>query len=64
MNVVTPVARTSQFTPFKWDDALRLDDQLSEDERAIRDAAHAYCQDKLSPACWTPTGTSISIARS
>jgi glutaryl-CoA dehydrogenase len=49
MNVVTPVARSSQFTPFKWEDALRLDDQLSEDERAIRDAAHAYCQDKLMP---------------
>jgi glutaryl-CoA dehydrogenase len=49
MNVVTPVAKKSQFTPFKWDDALRLDDQLSEDERAIRDAAHAYCQDKLMP---------------
>jgi glutaryl-CoA dehydrogenase len=49
MNVVTPVARKSQFTPFKWEDALRLDDQLSEDERAIRDAAHAYCQDKLMP---------------
>jgi glutaryl-CoA dehydrogenase len=49
MNVVTPVARTSQFTPFKWEDALRLDDQLDEDERAIRDAAHAYCQEKLMP---------------
>jgi glutaryl-CoA dehydrogenase len=49
MNVVTPVARKSQFTPFKWEDALRLDDQLSEDERAIRDAAHAYCQDRLMP---------------
>jgi glutaryl-CoA dehydrogenase len=49
MNVVTPVARKSQFTPFKWDDALRFDDQLTEDERAIRDAAHDYCQDKLMP---------------
>jgi glutaryl-CoA dehydrogenase len=49
MNVVTPVVRKSQFTPFKWEDALRLDDQLSEDERAIRDAAHAYCQDRLMP---------------
>jgi glutaryl-CoA dehydrogenase len=49
MNVVAPVARTSHFTPFRWEDALRLDDQLSEDERAIRDAAHAYCQDKLMP---------------
>ncbi len=48
MNVISP-AKASRFTPFKWDDALRLDDQLGEDERAIRDAAHEYCQDKLMP---------------
>jgi glutaryl-CoA dehydrogenase len=42
-------ARQSRFTPFQWDDALRLDMQLSDDERAIRDAARAYCQDKLFP---------------
>ena len=48
MNVISPV-RTGRFTPFKWDDALRLDDQLSEDERAIRDAAHDYCQEQLLP---------------
>jgi len=34
---------------FQWDDPFRLDDQLSADERAVRDAAHAYCQDKLQP---------------
>ena len=34
---------------FAWDDPLRLSDQLSEDERMVRDAAHAYCQDKLLP---------------
>ncbi len=34
---------------FQWDDALRLDGQLSEDERAIRSMAHAYCQEKLMP---------------
>jgi glutaryl-CoA dehydrogenase len=39
----------TRFTPFEWDDALHFSDQLSEDERAIRDAAHAYCQDKLMP---------------
>jgi glutaryl-CoA dehydrogenase len=32
---------------FKWDDALLLEDQLSEDERMVRDAAHVYCQEKL-----------------
>ncbi|MFN7221685.1 MAG: acyl-CoA dehydrogenase [Burkholderiales bacterium] len=34
---------------FKWDDALLLDDQLTDDERMIRDQAHAYCQEKLMP---------------
>ncbi len=34
---------------FKWDDALLLDDQLSEEERMVRDQAHAYCQEKLMP---------------
>jgi glutaryl-CoA dehydrogenase len=34
---------------FHWDDALLLDSQLSDDERAVRDAARAYCQDRLMP---------------
>jgi glutaryl-CoA dehydrogenase len=34
---------------FHWDDPLLLDQQLSDDERAVRDAAHAYCQDQLAP---------------
>jgi glutaryl-CoA dehydrogenase len=34
---------------FDWADALRLEDCLNEEERAIRDAAHAYAQDKLQP---------------
>jgi glutaryl-CoA dehydrogenase len=34
---------------FVWDDPLLLGDQLSEDERMVRDAAQAYCQDKLAP---------------
>ena len=32
---------------FQWEDPLLLDQQLSEDERMVRDAAAAYCQDKL-----------------
>ena len=39
----------SHFTPFAWDDALRLDSALTEDERAIRDSAHDFCQEKLFP---------------
>lgn len=34
---------------FHWEDPFRFDDQLSDDERAVRDAAHAYCQEKLQP---------------
>ena len=44
-----PARPASHFTPFQWDDALRLDGQLTEGERAIRDAANAYCQEKLFP---------------
>jgi glutaryl-CoA dehydrogenase len=34
---------------FHWDDPLLLDQQLTEDERMVRDAARAYAQDKLGP---------------
>jgi len=34
---------------FKWEDPLDLDGQLTEDERAIYEAAVAYAQDKLLP---------------
>ncbi len=34
---------------FSWSDPLLLDEQLSEDERMIRDAARDYCQGKLAP---------------
>ena len=33
----------------QWDDPLLLDNQLSEEEKLIRDSARAYCQDKLQP---------------
>nr|WP_145545282.1 acyl-CoA dehydrogenase [Variovorax boronicumulans] len=34
---------------FDWQDPFQLDQQLTEDERLIRDAARAYCQDRLMP---------------
>ena len=49
MNDVSPLSAKGKLGPFKWDDALLLEDQLTEDERAIRDAAHQYCQEKLFP---------------
>ena len=32
-----------------WDDILLLNDQLSEDERMIKDMAHSFCQEELMP---------------
>ena len=34
---------------FQWDDPLLLDQQLTDDERQVRDAARAYSQDRLMP---------------
>jgi len=46
-------AKHSVTTPervvFNWADPLFLDDQLSEDERAIRDSAQAFAQERLAP---------------
>ncbi|WP_407674568.1 acyl-CoA dehydrogenase [Parerythrobacter aestuarii] len=35
--------------PFSWDDPFRLDEQLTEEERMIRDAAHGFAQNELQP---------------
>ncbi|HXM83079.1 MAG TPA: acyl-CoA dehydrogenase [Burkholderiales bacterium] len=34
---------------FVWQDPLLLDQQLTQEERMVRDAAHDYCQGKLAP---------------
>jgi glutaryl-CoA dehydrogenase len=34
---------------FNWQDPLLLDAQLTEEERMVREAAAAYCQEKLAP---------------
>jgi len=42
-------SKSAKLGVFQWDDAFLLNDQLSEDERMIRDTARAYAQDKLLP---------------
>jgi len=39
----------ADLAPFDWADSLNLDDQLSEEERMIRDAARGFAQDTLQP---------------
>ncbi|MGL3820811.1 acyl-CoA dehydrogenase [Sphingopyxis sp. R3-92] len=34
---------------FDWEDAFRIEEELGEDERHIRDAARAFAQDRLQP---------------
>ena len=34
---------------FQWDDPFLLDAQLTDDERMVREAASAYCQERLAP---------------
>jgi glutaryl-CoA dehydrogenase len=48
MNAPESIARKAK-VKFSWDDPLLLSDQLSDEERMVRDAAHAYAQDKLLP---------------
>ncbi|MFZ9627199.1 MAG: acyl-CoA dehydrogenase family protein, partial [Burkholderiaceae bacterium] len=34
---------------FNWQDPFLLDAQLTDDERMVREAASAYCQERLAP---------------
>jgi len=36
-------------TAFHWDDPLLLNDQLTSEERLVRDAAQIYCSERLAP---------------
>lgn len=48
--VAKPAMEKSKLKPsFKWDDALLLEDQLTDEERMVRDTARDYAQDKLMP---------------
>ena len=52
MNAEAPVLRAKDapdLGSFDWEDPFRLNDQLSEDERMMRDSARAYAQEKLQP---------------
>ncbi|KLI63409.1 acyl-CoA dehydrogenase [Aurantiacibacter marinus] len=39
----------ADMVPFDWADPFNLDDQLSEEERMVRDAAHGFAQGELQP---------------
>ncbi|MEM8749884.1 MAG: acyl-CoA dehydrogenase [Pseudomonadota bacterium] len=43
----TPEQARAKPSPLNWDDPFLLDDQLTDDERMIRDSARAYADEKL-----------------
>ncbi|MEM7685937.1 MAG: acyl-CoA dehydrogenase [Pseudomonadota bacterium] len=47
MNISAPVKAAT--AAFQWDDPFLLEDQLTDEERMIRDSARAYVDDKLTP---------------
>ncbi len=52
MNDSSPITATGfgpDLGPFDWADPLRLEDQLTEDERMLRDAARTFAQTQLQP---------------
>ncbi len=55
MNDATPIKAAHaaghgpELSSFDWADPLRLEDQLSEDERMLRDAARQFAESRLAP---------------
>ncbi len=49
MNDATPIKtkEAPELGSFTWDDPFRLEDQLTEEERMLRDGARAYAEEKL-----------------
>jgi len=47
--MVGEMSKPEHGSRFRWEDPFLLEDQLGEDERMVRDAAHEYCQGKLMP---------------
>ena len=45
----SPELASAGIVPFNWEDPFDLEGQLTEDERMIRDAAHAFAQGELQP---------------
>ena len=56
----------SKHARFNWEDPFLLEQQLTEEERMIKDTAYAYCQDKLLPRVleqFRHESTDVSIFR-
>ena len=41
--------KSKKWAKFSWEDPLFFEDQLTEEEKLVRDTAHQYAQEKLMP---------------
>jgi len=60
------VKRENLKATFAWEDPFLLEQQLTEDERMVKDAARKYCQEKLAPRvlnAFRTESTDVSIFR-
>ncbi|KAG0302490.1 hypothetical protein BGZ98_007449 [Dissophora globulifera] len=48
-NARTMASKSTAFVKYDWTDPLNLNSLLTEDEIAVREVAHEYCQEKLMP---------------
>ncbi len=44
---------TTNESAFRWDDPLLIDEELTSEERLVRDTARDYCREKLMPRVLT-----------
>ena len=49
MTAYTPIVARAKPASFNWEDPFLIEDQLTEEERMIRDTTRAYSHDKLMP---------------
>ena len=61
---MTPEQARSKLPAVVWDDPFLLDEQLTDEERMVRDSARDYCRDRLQPRVVRRTATRPSTARS
>ena len=43
------MSKSTKRATFDWSDPFLLDQQITEEERMVRESAHAYCQERLLP---------------
>ncbi len=57
-------AEAGKLAAFQWDDPFLLEDQLSDEERMVRDTARASPRRSSPPASRRASATRLSTARS